>query len=38
MECPQVMDEEYGHQVAANIMNKQSRTADKWWSSGMIVG
>jgi len=24
--------------VAANILNKQSRTADKWWSSFLGVG
>jgi len=24
--------------VAANILNKQSRTADKWWSSGLGFG
>jgi hypothetical protein len=38
MECPQLMDEEYGHQVGANILNKQSRRADKGWPSGMSVG
>jgi hypothetical protein len=24
--------------VAANILNKESRTADKWWSSSLRVG
>jgi hypothetical protein len=24
--------------VAANILNKQSRTADKGWSSSLVVG
>jgi hypothetical protein len=40
MECSQVADGE-GLQiwmVAANILNKQSRAADKGWSSNLGVG
>jgi hypothetical protein len=39
--CPQVVDGEDGLQiwrVAANILNKQSRTADKGWSFSLGVG
>jgi hypothetical protein len=41
MERPQVADGRDGLQiwrVAANILNKQSRTANKMWSSSMVVG
>jgi len=41
MARPQVADAGDGLQiwrVAANIQNKQSRTADKWWSSSLGVG
>jgi hypothetical protein len=41
MACPQVADGEDALQfwgVAANILNKQSRTADKGWSSSLGVG
>jgi hypothetical protein len=41
MASPQVADGGDGHQiwrVAANILNKQSRTADKGWSSILGVG
>jgi hypothetical protein len=41
MARPQVADEGDGLQigrVAANILNKQSRTADKGWSSSLEVG
>jgi hypothetical protein len=41
MAHPQVVDGEDGLQiwrVAANILNKQSRTANKEWSSSMGVG
>jgi hypothetical protein len=27
-----------GRKEAANVLNKQSRTADKWWSSRLVVG
>jgi len=40
MECPQVEDGGEGLQiwrVAANIVNKQSQTADKGWSSSLEV-
>jgi hypothetical protein len=39
--CPQVADGGNGLQIwriAANILNKQSRTADKGWSSSLGVG
>jgi hypothetical protein len=38
---PQVADGGDSRQfwrVAANILNKQSRTDDKWWSSSLGVG
>jgi hypothetical protein len=41
MARPQVADGGDGLQicrVAANILNKQSQTADKWWSSSLGVG
>jgi hypothetical protein len=41
MACPQVADGGNGPQIwriAANILNKQSQTADKGWSSGLGVG
>jgi hypothetical protein len=43
MACPQVVDGGDGlhvWRVAANILNKQSRTADKGWSSilGVVRG
>jgi len=40
MARPQVMDEEQPPlwRVAANILNKQSRKADKGWSSSLGVG
>jgi hypothetical protein len=41
MACPQVADRGVGLQiwrVAANILNKESRTADKVWSSRLGVG
>jgi hypothetical protein len=41
MARPQVADGGDGHQiwrVAANILNKQSRTANRGWSSGLGVG
>jgi hypothetical protein len=41
MACPQVVDGGQGLQVwrvAANILNKQSRTADKGWPSSLGVG
>jgi hypothetical protein len=41
MARPQVADGEDGLQiwrVAANILNKQSRTADKGWPSSLVVG
>jgi hypothetical protein len=41
MVCPQVVDGGNGLQiwrVTANILNKQSRTADKGWSSSLGVG
>jgi hypothetical protein len=44
MARPQVADGGYGLQiwrvwrVAANILNKQSRTADRRWSSSLGVG
>jgi hypothetical protein len=41
MACPQVADGGDGLQiwkVAGNILNKQSRTADKGWSSSLEVG
>jgi hypothetical protein len=41
MACPRVADRGDGLQiwrVAANILNKQSRTADSGWSSSLGVG
>jgi hypothetical protein len=41
MARPQVVDEGDGLQIwsiAANILNKQSRTADKGWYSSLGVG
>jgi hypothetical protein len=41
MARPRVADGGDGLQiqnVAANILNKQSRTADKGWSSNLVVG
>jgi hypothetical protein len=41
MACPQVADGGEGLQiwrVAANTLNKQSRTADKGWPSSLGVG
>jgi hypothetical protein len=41
MARPQVADAGDGLQiwrVAANILNKQSLTADKGWSSNLVVG
>jgi hypothetical protein len=41
MACPQVADGGAGLQirrVAANILNKQSQTAGKGWSSSLGVG
>jgi hypothetical protein len=41
MVCHCVMDGDYGLHVwwvAVNIMNKQSQTADKGWSSTLEVG
>jgi hypothetical protein len=41
MARPQVADGGEGLQVwrvAANILNKQFRTADKGWSSSLVVG
>jgi hypothetical protein len=41
MAHPRVADEGDGHQiwrVAANVLNKQSWTADKGWSSSLGVG
>jgi hypothetical protein len=41
MARPQVADRRDALQVwsvAANILNKQSRTADTWWSSSKGVG
>jgi hypothetical protein len=41
MVCPQAADGGDGLQiwrVAANILNKQSRTADMGWSSSLQVG
>jgi hypothetical protein len=41
MACPRVADRGDGLQiwrVAANILNKQSRTADKGWASSLGVG
>jgi len=37
----QVADGEEGLRIwrlAADVFNKQSRTADKWWSSSLVVG
>jgi hypothetical protein len=39
--CPQVANRGDGFQmwrVAAIILNKQSRTADRWWPSSLGVG
>ena len=41
MMCPQVEDPGGDLQiwrVAANILNKSSRTADNWWSSSLGIG
>jgi len=41
MACPQVADNEgmlQIRQVAVNILNMQSWTDDKWWSSNLGVG
>jgi hypothetical protein len=40
MVCPRVVDAGDGLQIwyiAANILNKQLQTADKWWSSSFEV-
>jgi hypothetical protein len=28
----------FGWRAAANILNKQPQTVDKWWSSNLVVG
>jgi hypothetical protein len=41
MACPGAVDGEDGLQicrVAGNILNRQSRTDDNWWSFGLGVG
>jgi hypothetical protein len=41
MECPKVAlggGSLQTETVVVNILNKQSRTADKWWSSSWMVG
>jgi len=41
MECPQAMNGEDSHKIwkiTVNILNKQSRTADKGWPLSVVVG
>jgi hypothetical protein len=41
MVCPQVVDGGDGLQIwriAVNILNKQSQTANRWWSSSLGLG